>query len=83
MEGNVPRTERRRNHRLRAIFDEACRLVAPCYELPPRRLPREWLVFHTARAAYPQLSPLDLFQFTMASRRVFLGAAAGHDRPDG
>ncbi|MBM3391097.1 MAG: hypothetical protein FJY34_03870 [Betaproteobacteria bacterium] len=62
--------ERRKNHKLRALFDEACRRVAPCYDMPARGLPVEWLVFRAARAAYPQLSTLDLFQFSVASTRI-------------
>jgi hypothetical protein len=65
-------TERRRNHKLRALFDEAYRYVEGCFEVrPPRGLPVEWVVFRTARAAFPQLTTLDLFQFAMASSRVY------------
>lgn len=64
--------DRRRNHALRALFDEAYGRVEHCYEMrQPRGLPVEWVVYRTARAAYPQLSPLDLFQFAMASSRVY------------
>lgn len=64
--------ERRKNHKLRALFDEAYKKVESCYEArPPQGLPVEWVVFRTARAAYPQLSTLDLFQFAMASSRVY------------
>jgi len=63
--------DRRRNLRLRGIFDEAYSRVESCFaSRPPSGLPVEWLVFRTARAAYPQLSPLDLFQLSMASARV-------------
>lgn len=65
-------TERRKNHTLRALFDEAYARVEPCYACrPPRGLPVEWMVFREARTAYPQLTPLDLFQFVMASSRVY------------
>jgi len=64
--------DRRRNHTLRALFDEAYARVESCFAArPPSGLPVEWLVFRTARAAFPQLSPLDLFQFSMASARVY------------
>lgn len=64
--------DRRRNHRLRAIFDEAYAHVESCFAArPPRGLPVEWVVYRTARAAFPQLSPLDLFQLSMASARVY------------
>lgn len=63
--------ERRKNHKLRALFDEAYDRVASCFaDRPPRGLPVEWVVYRAARAAYPQLSSLDLFQFAMASSRV-------------
>lgn len=64
--------ERRKNHKLRALFDEAFNRVEPCFaDRPPRGLPVEWVVYRAARAAYPQLGSLDLFQFTMASARVY------------
>ena len=63
--------ERRKNHKLRALFDEAFRRVECCFETrAPQGLPMEWVVYRAARAAYPQLSSLDLFQFAMASSRV-------------
>jgi hypothetical protein len=34
-------------------------------------------VFRATRAAYPQLSTLDLFQFAMASSRVYRSRHAG------
>lgn len=65
-------TERRRNHKLRALFDEAYARVESCFaDRPPRGLPIEWVVYRAARAAYPQLGSLDLFQFAMASARVY------------
>lgn len=64
--------ERRKNHKLRALFDEAYQRVETCFAArPPQGLPVEWLVFRTTRTAYPQLSTLDLFQFAMASSRVY------------
>ena len=64
--------ERRKNHKLRALFDEAYRKVEHCYDTRPQQgLPVEWVVFRATRAAYPQLSTLDLFQFSMASSRVY------------
>ncbi|CAG0943989.1 MAG: hypothetical protein EFKGCFLK_00858 [Rhodocyclaceae bacterium] len=64
--------ERRKNHKLRAIFEEVYGRVEGCFEVrPPRGLPLEWMVFRAARAAYPQLTTLDLFQFAMASLRVY------------
>lgn len=65
-------TERRKNHTLRDLFDEAYDRVEPCFAArPPRGLPVEWVVYRAARAAYPQLGSLDLFQFAMASTRVY------------
>jgi hypothetical protein len=64
-------TERRKNHKLRAIFDEAYRRIEPCYEWPRHGLPVEWVAFRAARAAYPQLTTLDLFQLSMASTRIY------------
>ena len=65
-------TERRRHHRLRRLFDEACERLAPCFEQPPPPgLPLEWLLFSQARAAYPQLTTLELFLLAMASQRVY------------
>lgn len=70
--------ERRKNHRLRALFDEAYRRIESCFEtLPPQGMPVEWIVFRAARAAYPQLSTLDLFQFAMAASRVHRSRRAG------
>lgn len=70
--------ERRKNHRLRALFDEACQRVESCYRTrPPRGLPVEWVVFRAARDAYPQLSTLDLFQFAMASSRAYRSRQGG------
>lgn len=70
--------ERRKNHKLRALFDEAYRRIESCFEATPMQgLPVEWIVFRTARAAYPQLSTLDLFQFAMASSRVYRSRRAG------
>jgi hypothetical protein len=70
--------ERRRNHKLRALFDEAYQRVEGCFETrPPQGLPVEWVVFRTTRAAYPQLSTLDLFQFAMASARVYRSRRTG------
>lgn len=64
--------DRRKNHKLRALFDEAYRRIENCYETrPPQGLPVEWVVYRTTRAAYPQLSTHDLFQFVMASSRVY------------
>ncbi len=63
--------ERRKNHKLRALFDDAYRRLEYCFEARPRQgLPVEWVVYRAARAAYPQLSSLDLFQFAVASSRV-------------
>ncbi|MEZ5614215.1 MAG: hypothetical protein R3E35_03235 [Rhodocyclaceae bacterium] len=71
-------TERRKNHKLRALFDEACQKVEACFETrPPQGLPVEWVVYRTARAAYPQLSTLDLFQFAMASSRIHRSRRTG------
>jgi hypothetical protein len=73
--------ERRKNHKLRALFDEAYARVEHCFSAcQPGGLPVEWLVYRTARAAYPQLGPLDLFQFAMASARVYRGR---HTHPPG
>jgi hypothetical protein len=70
--------DRRKNHKLRALFDEAYQRVESCFETrPPQGLPVEWVVFRATRAAYPQLSTLDLFQFTMASSRVYRSRHAG------
>lgn len=70
--------ERRKNHRLRALFDEAYRRVEGCFESrPPQGLPVEWMVFRATRDAYPQLSTLDLFQFAMASSRVYRSRQGG------
>jgi hypothetical protein len=62
--------ERRKNIKLRALFDEAYRRIEPSFEWPRHGLPVEWVVFRAARAAYPQLSTLDLFQFAVASTRI-------------
>lgn len=70
-------SERRRNHKLRALFDEAYRHVEYCFERPTQGLPVEWVVFRTARDAFPQLGPLDLFQLAMASARVYRSRHAG------
>jgi hypothetical protein len=65
-------SERRKNHKLRALFDEAYLRVEACFETRyPSGLPVEWRVFRAARAFYPQLTTLDLFQFAMASTRVY------------
>ncbi len=70
--------DRRKNHKLRALFDEAYRRIEDCFEArPPQGLPLEWVVYRTTRAAYPQLSTLDLFQFSMASARVHRGRQTG------
>lgn len=70
--------DRRKNHKLRALFDEAYQRVETCFETrPPQGLPVEWVVFRATRAAYPQLSTLDLFQFAMASSRVYRSRHAG------
>lgn len=64
--------DRRKNLRLRALFDEAYARVEPSLaSQAASRLPIEWTAFLAARATYPQLSPLDLFQFAMAAQRVF------------
>jgi hypothetical protein len=63
--------ERRKNLRLRALFDEIYACAEPSIECRPCGLPMEWLAFRAARAACPQLKPLDLFQFAMAARRVY------------
>ncbi|HMM55319.1 MAG TPA: hypothetical protein PKC23_09920 [Candidatus Desulfobacillus sp.] len=69
--------ERRKNHRLRALFDEAYQRIEQCFAVDRGEgLPVEWLVFRSTRAAYPQLTPLDLFQFVMASRRVYRSRSA-------
>ena len=67
----VTQPERRKNLRLRALFDEAYARAEPSIDCRPRGLPMEWLAYRAARAAYPQLGPLDLFQFSMAARRVY------------
>ena len=64
--------ERRKNHKLRAVFDEAYLRVEYCFKTqPPQSLPAEWVAFRCARTAYPQLSTLDLYQFAMASTRRY------------
>lgn len=64
--------DRRRNHRLRALFDEAYDRIEPCFEMRPSHgLPIEWIAYRAARDAYPQLSPLELFQLAKASVRVY------------
>ncbi|MBL8503852.1 MAG: hypothetical protein IT512_04520 [Rhodocyclaceae bacterium] len=64
--------DRRKNYRLRAVFDQAYTRVEHCFaEGSPRGLPVEWVVFRAAREAFPQLTPLDLFQFSLASARVY------------
>lgn len=64
--------DRRKNYRLRAIFDEAYARIEPrLASEAANRLPIEWAAFLAARSTYPQLSPLDLFQFAMAAQRVF------------
>lgn len=63
-------TDRRKFYRLRSLFDEALKRVDPCLRTqPPQGLPLEWMVYRTARSAYPQLSTLELFQFAMAASR--------------
>jgi hypothetical protein len=70
--------ERRKNLKLRALFDEAFNRVEPCFATrPPPGLPVEWIVFRATRAAYPQLGTLDLFQFAMASARVYRSRHSG------
>lgn len=69
--------ERRKNLKLRALFDEAYRQVERCFDAqPPQGLPAEWVAFRCARTAYPQLSTLDLYQFAMASTRRYRGRRA-------
>ncbi len=71
-------TERRRNFRLRALFDEAYARLEPLYaSQPPRGLPVEWVVFRAAREAYPQLTTLELFQLAMSSSRAHRSRHAG------
>jgi hypothetical protein len=74
-------TERRKNHRLRALFDEAYARIEPVFaRQPPSGLPIEWIVYRTTRAAYPQLNTLDLFQFAMASTRLYRSRQTGLPR---
>ncbi|MBS3917115.1 MAG: hypothetical protein KGZ31_05425 [Sulfuritalea sp.] len=64
--------ERRQNHKLRALFDEAYARIEHVFtRQPPQGLPVEWIVYRAARASYPQLNTLDLFQFAMASSRIY------------
>ncbi|MBX3646983.1 MAG: hypothetical protein KF853_07685 [Rhodocyclaceae bacterium] len=73
---------RRKNLKLRALFDEAYARIEPVFKRqPPQGLPIEWVVFRTARANYPQLNTLDLYQFAVASSRVYRSrhpGAEGH-----
>lgn len=69
--------ERRRNHKLRAVFEELYRNTEHCHDRPRNGLPEEWVVFRAARAACPRLSTLDLFQFAMASTRRHRNRHAG------
>ena len=63
---------RRKNFKLRALFDEAYERIEHVFtRQPPQGLPVEWIVYRTARASYPQLNTLDLYQFAVASSRVY------------
>lgn len=63
---------RRKNFKLRALFDEAYARIEHLFERrPPQGLPIEWIVYRAARTAYPQLNTLDLYQFAVASSRVY------------
>lgn len=65
-------TNRRKNLKLRALFDEAYARIEHVFRhQPPQGLPVEWIVYRTARASYPQLNTLDLYQFAVASFRVY------------
>lgn len=71
-------SDRRRNHKLRALFDEAYARVEHCFAARSSSgLPVEWVVYRAARSAYPELSTLDLFQFAMASSRVYRSRHSG------
>ena len=73
--------ERRKNQKLRALFDEAyARLEHLFTGQPPRGLPVEWVVYRAARSTYPQLNTLDLYQFAVASSRVY---RSRHRQTDG
>ena len=64
--------ERRKNQKLRDLFDEAyARLEHVLSGQPPKGLPVEWVVYRAARSAYPQLNTLDLYQFAVASSRIY------------
>ncbi len=65
-------TNRRKNLKLRALFDEAYACIEHVFKRqPPQGLPMEWIVYRAARTAYPQFNTLDLYQFAVASFRVY------------
>lgn len=64
--------ERRKNQKLRALFDEAYACIEHVFtRQPPKGLPVEWIAYRAARSAYPQLNTLDLYQFAVASSRIY------------
>lgn len=69
---DFPPVERRHNHRLRDLFEEAYERVLPC--LDPRqtwgRVPLEHLAFRMLREAYPDLFPQEIHALIRASVRV-------------
>lgn len=87
-DNHYPRSERRQNHQLRSLFEEAYARVEPC--LDPKqawgRVPLEHLAFRMLREAYPDLPPQEVRLLVCASVRVYRqrrqGEAAHLPRPE-
>ncbi len=68
-------TERRRHHRVRAIFEEASVLIKPFFSSDNQwgSASLELLAYRTVRERYPELSPVEVHVLVTACRRVFTG----------
>jgi hypothetical protein len=65
--------ERRTDHRLREMFDNASSLIAPFFD-PANSWggqTLEFLAFRVLREKYPQISREEVFSFLVAAKRIF------------
>jgi hypothetical protein len=67
------RPERRQNHRLRELFEQAYALIAPFYECDRTWLgqPQTSLAYHTLREQLPELSPAEAHLIVVAVARAW------------
>lgn len=71
-EASAARQERRVHHRVRAVFREACDLIAPLL-IEPQPSVSSFGLAHMLRAHYPQLTDTEIHVLIAAATRYLQG----------